>query len=208
MFTQAKPPASQSGLAPFPLISGHRAKLHHTSRSAPQRAGPGDAGEYETGTLMGFFGAYLFDGSRWTLHQPDQLPAVAEPWLMIDIHDSDITTVVYRPAGRGSGVAYLGVTPRTYFEDEGASPPTDVAREAAGLVDWWAQRRAGLGEITRATKESELATCLAEDVDPAEIDLEEDEDVDELDDAEIFVEIKTARFLTLLDLPVPEDLSG
>jgi hypothetical protein len=54
---------------------------------------------------MGFFGAYLFDGNRWTLHQPDQLPAVAEPWLMIDIHDSDITTVVYRPAGRGSGVA-------------------------------------------------------------------------------------------------------
>lgn len=157
---------------------------------------------------MGFFGTYLFDGSRWTLHHPDQLPAVAEPWLTIDIHDSDITTVVYRPAGRGSGVAYLGYTPRTYFEDEGAWPPTDVAREVRGLVDWWAQLRGGLSDVARAAKETELAAYLAEDVDPAEIDLEEDEDADELDDAEIFVEVKTARFLTVLDLPVPEGLSG
>jgi hypothetical protein len=29
---------------------------------------------------------------------------------VVDIHDSDITTVTYRPTRRGSGVAYLGVT--------------------------------------------------------------------------------------------------
>ncbi|MEV4458369.1 hypothetical protein [Microbispora sp. NPDC049633] len=65
--------------------------------------------------LMGFFGTYLYDGSRWLEHEADQHPDFAEPWLMVSIHDSDITTVVYRPAGPGSGVAYLGLTPRTYF---------------------------------------------------------------------------------------------
>jgi hypothetical protein len=47
--------------------------------------------------------------------------------LLIDIHGSDITTITYQPTGSGSGVAYLGVTPRTYFEDPWASAPTDDA---------------------------------------------------------------------------------
>ncbi len=69
-------------------------------------------------------------------HEADKLPTVPEPWLLVDIHDSDIATIAYRPTGSGSGVAYLGVTPRTYFEDPGASAPSDVAREAGGLVEW------------------------------------------------------------------------
>jgi len=86
--------------------------------------------------VMGFFGTYLFDGQRWMTHEADKLPTVPEPWLLVDIHDSDIATIAYRPIGSGSGVAYLGVTPRTYFEDPGASAPSDVAREAGGLVEW------------------------------------------------------------------------
>ncbi|GAA5014810.1 hypothetical protein [Actinopolymorpha pittospori] len=153
---------------------------------------------------MGFFGTYAYDGSRWVAGQSQP---VAEPWLQLDIHDSDITTVRYRPVGSGTGVAYLGTTPRTYFEDQIASAPTDVAREAAGLANWWAQLRGGVNEVERSDKEAELAGYLAYDEDPAEIDLDEDEDVDQLDDAEIFVEVKTARFLETLGLPLPEDLA-
>jgi hypothetical protein len=155
---------------------------------------------------VGFFGTYLYDGSRWTAHQPDQPPTVAEPWLVVDIYDSDITTLLYRPAGPGSGLAYLGDTPRTYFEDAGASAPTDVVREAAGLGFWWAQLRGGASDAERRTKEAELAAYLAEDRDPAEIDLDDEED-DELDDADVFVEVKTARFLAAIDLPLPDDLA-
>ncbi|MEV7986869.1 hypothetical protein [Micromonospora sp. NPDC085948] len=60
------------------------------------------------------------------------------PWLLVDIHDSDSATLTYRPAGPGTGVAYLGYTPRTYFENPDASAPTDAVREAAGLSAWWA----------------------------------------------------------------------
>ncbi|WP_084965999.1 hypothetical protein [Thermoactinospora rubra] len=156
---------------------------------------------------MGFFGTYLFDGSGWTACESDHLPDVAEPWLLIDIHASDVATVVYRPEGRGSGVAYLGYTPRTYFENDEASAPTDIEVEAKGLADWWAQRRGGATEAARASKESELIGFLAEDLDPSEIEYDEEEDVDALDDGEIFVEVKAARFLQALDLPLPEDLA-
>jgi len=157
--------------------------------------------------VVGFFGTYLYDGRRWASHELERLPEVAEPWLVLDIHDSDVATVVYRPAGPGSGVAYLGYTPRTYFEDDEASAPTDVARESAGLAAWWAHLRGEASEAERRAKERELARHLAEDVDPAEIDLDDDEDDDDLDDADVFVEDKAARFLAVLDLPLPEDLA-
>ena len=71
---------------------------------------------------MGFFGAHLFDGHHWSTHQPESPPTIAEPWLLVDIHDSDIATIRYRPIGTGSGTAYLGHTPRTYFENPAARP--------------------------------------------------------------------------------------
>ena len=154
---------------------------------------------------MGFFGTYLFDGHQWTAHQPAEQPTIPEPWLLVDIHDSDIATLIYRPAGPGRGVAYLGDTPRTYFKNPDASAPTDVAREAAGLGAWWVQQHGGASDTERSAKEAELAAYLAEDLDPTDIDLD-DEDDNDLDDAEIFVEVKTARFLAALDLPVPDDL--
>jgi hypothetical protein len=106
---------------------------------------------------MGFYGTYLFEGGAWRTNEVgpaidelgfairgDELPDAAEPWILVDIHDR-------------SGTAYLGLTPRTYLDDERASAPTDVACE-------------------------------------------------DLDDADVFVEVKTGRFLAALDLPVPADL--
>lgn len=171
---------------------------------------------------MGFFGTWLYEATRrrWSpalpavddVRQPvrgDAVPDATEPWLLVDIHDSDVTVVTYRPVGRGTGVAYLGITPRTYFEDEGASAPTDVVREAQGLADWWRIHH-GADDAGHEAKAVELRAFLAEDIDPADIDLDEDEDLDDedLDDEDIFVEVKTRRFLAALDLPVPVELAG
>jgi hypothetical protein len=149
---------------------------------------------------MGFFGTYLFDGTDWTQHDPRRTPR--EPWLLIDIHDSDISTVVYRPAGPGSGIAYLGVTPRTYFEDEAASEPTNVAQEADGLAAWWAAFHPETTATTRAAKAAELRAFLAADG----VRSDDDGRGDEVDDAEVFVEVKTARFINALGLPAPDEL--
>lgn len=157
---------------------------------------------------MGFFGTFVYDRTGWKPHRPGQVPEQSAPWLTVDIYDSDFATVGYSPVGRGSGVAYLGFTPRDYFEDPDAAPPTDVLREAAGLADWWAQRRNGATGSERAAKEHELAGYLAHDdgaIDPADLS---DETIGQFDDEDIFVEIKTARFLSALDLPAPDDLPG
>ncbi|MEU4238390.1 hypothetical protein [Actinoplanes sp. NPDC026619] len=157
---------------------------------------------------MGFFGTYLYDGEQWHDAEPDSRPAGDHPWMLLDIHDSDFTIVTYAPPGAGTGIAYLGVTPRTYFEDDSASAPTDVIRESAGLAAWWATLHPGGGEVL--AKQEQLVTFLAQDVDPEDDDLDDgdDADVDDLDDAEVFVEIKTARFVSALDLPLPPALDG
>ena len=152
---------------------------------------------------MGFTATYLYDGTRWVSHDPEEIPAVAEPWMLVSIHDSDICTVMYRPAGPGSGTAYLGYTPRTYFEDETASEPTNVTREADGLAAWWANLHPASNPAMTAARASELLGFLAEDDAPIDEDIEDDA----LDDADVFVEIKAARFLAALGLPIPQELS-
>jgi hypothetical protein len=154
---------------------------------------------------MGFFGQFHFDGMAWTTPPDDPRP----PWLAVEIHDSDIATVTYEPAGPGSGIAYLGETPRAYFDDETASEPTDVTREAAGLAEWWS----GVHDMLDVgDKERELVEYLAEDLDedaaapPAPVDLDDLDDLDEITEEDVFVERKTARFLAALDLPIPDDL--
>ena len=93
---------------------------------------------------MGFFGGYIFDGQGWLEFEPaaGTVPEGGTPWLKVVIFDSDIADISYHPAGPGTGVAYLGYTPRVYFEDENASAPSDVEREAAGLA----------GRLRRATR--------------------------------------------------------
>lgn len=66
------------------------------------------------------------------------------------------------------------------------------------------QQHGAASDTERRAKEAEPVAYLAEDLDPADIDLDDEDDDDDLDDADIFVEIKTARFLAVLDLPVPD----
>jgi hypothetical protein len=151
---------------------------------------------------VGFFGTYLYDGHRWSGWTLGNQPDIAEPWLLLDIHDSDIASLFYQPTGVGSGTAFLGVTPRVYFGDDSSSGPTDRHREAEGLTTWWELVHGRLVEpADRAAMVAQIEAYLADDAEP-DLDLNDDD----LDDAEVFVEIKAGRFLTALGLPVPDDL--
>lgn len=149
---------------------------------------------------MGFFGTYHFDGTAWSETDPDGGLSGSEPWLWVDVYDSDFATLRYGPAGSGTGTSYLGLTPRIYFDSTNASAPTDVGREARGLVEWWASRHPDASGADQEAKEAEIASFLASDDEPP--------DDEPADDADIFVEIKTARFLVAMGLPLPDELAA
>jgi hypothetical protein len=154
---------------------------------------------------VGFFGGYVFDGSTWRGFDPDsdQWPDIAAPWLSVYIHDSDFATVRYEPGGPGSGIAYLGCTPRVYFGDESASAPADVAREAEGLAFWLARRQGRSGE---AELRDLIASFLVGDIREQQLHDDASAGAGDLDDADMFVEIKVSRFLAAVELPVPPEL--
>ncbi len=110
-----------------------------------------------------------------------------EPYLFIDVHDSDIATVDYRPAPNAAGRFFLGTEPRIYFEDDGASESVDREAEAMGFAQWARQvhgRDIGAADI--------LALMAPED--------EDDEPEDD------FVEETVDRLLDLIGLPLPEGM--
>lgn len=152
---------------------------------------------------MGFFGSYLYADGHWQEEELAEEPTTAEPWLHVLVHGSDFTAITYRPAGPGSGVAFLGYTPRSLFETEDASAPTDVVREAVGLASWWALLGGVTSDEVTAAKSAQLIGYLAEDIDPA---TKHRNLLGDLDEADVFVEIKTSRFIAALDLPILEDL--
>ena len=131
---------------------------------------------------MGGFEKLVYGGGAWGGD-----PA-AEPSLAIEIHDSDIATVDYRPAPPGAGRFYLGFQPRDYFEDPDASAPVDLAAEAAGFAEW-----------------AELLG--ADDVRPGEVRrLMAAAGVEEPHDT--FVEETVERLVRLVGLPVPPELTN
>ena len=80
---------------------------------------------------MGYFGKLAYSDGRWTFGGP-----TAVPFLLVDVHDSDIATIDYRAADASGGRFYLGYEPRIYFEEPGAGDPVDTAAEAAGFATW------------------------------------------------------------------------
>jgi hypothetical protein len=147
---------------------------------------------------VGFFGGFLYERGEWTEWNITEAPPTGEePWLSLYIHDSDFATLAYAPSGAGTGIAHLGVTPRVYFEDDGASTPTDADAEAAGLAGWLVQ--SGLITEGGATFVGLIRSFLASD---------DDDEPDYTDMADVFVEGKTVRFLRTAGLPVPAGLAG
>ena len=131
---------------------------------------------------MGLFAKVTHSGGKWQESEPD-----SEPCLSIDVHDSDIATVDYRPAANTSGRFFLGTEPRIYFEDESASWPVDRAAEAEGFVQWVQQVHG------REVDPDDVLALIASD-NPDD----EPEDV--------FVEETVDRLLNLIGLPLPEGM--
>lgn len=128
---------------------------------------------------MGFFGRFVYSDGAW------RDDPVADAFLVVDIHDSDIATVEFRSATT-AGRFYLGFQPRDYWEDPDASDPVDADSEASSFSTW-------AGEVLGVSVTAEqIRPFLA------------GEGVEEPEDA--FVEETAVRLIELLRLPVPDDL--
>lgn len=73
------------------------------------------------------------DGRTWR-ESPD---VPSGQWLRVVVHDSDVGAIEYSPRFGGAGVAYAGVTARTYFGDP-SIPATNKQAEVEALVQWFA----------------------------------------------------------------------
>ena len=80
---------------------------------------------------MGLFATLAYSDGRWSSGRP-----TAVPFLLIDVHDSDIAAVDYRFADATGGRFFLGYEPRIYFEQPDAAPPVDAPAEAADFARW------------------------------------------------------------------------
>ncbi|NIJ03453.1 hypothetical protein FHR86_003812 [Paenarthrobacter ilicis] len=128
---------------------------------------------------MGNFGRFVYRGLG--------VDGRADSTLVLELHDSDLVAVNFHPPYSGFGRFYLGFQPCDYFEDPAASDPVDIRREAKAFHEW---------------AENSLGRSIAiADIIPfiAEKSVEEPEDV--------FVEDTMERFLGLLGLPMPAELS-
>ena len=127
---------------------------------------------------MGLFGKYAYSAGRWTTDGP-----TAVPFLLIDVHDSDIATVDYRAADASGGRFFLGCEPRFYFEESDAAAPVDTVAESAGFARW-------VKEATGA------------DVDPADVQqLMAPTGAAPVREDEVVVEDAVGRLLALAGLP-------
>jgi hypothetical protein len=128
---------------------------------------------------VGYFGKLAYSAGRWSSGRP-----TAVPFLLIDVHDSDIATVDYRAADATGGRFFLGYEPRIYFEEPDAGAPVDVRAESEGFARW--------------VRESQ-----GTDVDPAEVQrlMASPGGAPPGDDV---VEQTVEKLLALAGLPLPE----
>jgi hypothetical protein len=80
---------------------------------------------------VGFFGKFAYSAGAWSTGAP-----TAVPFLLIDVHDSNIATVDYRAADASGGRFFLGYEPRIYFEEPEGADPVDTRAEAEGFARW------------------------------------------------------------------------
>jgi hypothetical protein len=128
---------------------------------------------------VGYFGKLAYSVGRWSTGGP-----TAVPFLLLDIHDSDIATVDYRAADASGGRFFLGYEPRIYFEEPGVADPVDTHAEAEGFARWV------LDAEGRAVDPDEVQRLMAS---PSGAPPEDE-----------VVEQTVERLLTLAGLPLPD----
>jgi hypothetical protein len=80
---------------------------------------------------MGLFGRFAYSAGRWSSGGP-----TAVPFLLVDVHDSDLATVDYRLSDASGGRFFLGWEPRFYFDEPYSADPVDTRAEAEGFARW------------------------------------------------------------------------
>ena len=128
---------------------------------------------------MGFSGRLAFSEGRWSYGRP-----TAVPFLLLDVHESDIATVDYRAADASGGRFFLGYEPRIYFEEPDAAAPVDIPAEAEGFARW-------IREVTGAEVDPGEVAALLASPDGTPPDHER-------------VEESVERLLALAGLPAPD----
>jgi len=109
------------------------------------------------------------------------------PSLAVEVVDSDIAVVDYRPVPEGAaGRFYLGFQPRDLYDDPAESAPVDLEAEAEGFAAW--AESVGAADV----QPGEVRRLLA-------VEGEEPEDT--------FVEETVVRLLRLVGLDVPRGLA-
>ena len=130
---------------------------------------------------MGLFGKFAYSAGRWSAGGP-----TAVPFLLIDIHDSNIATVDYRSADASGGRFFLGCEPRFYFGEPDAAEPVDTAAESEGFTRW-------------------VKDAVGTDVDPADVrQLMAPPEAAPARDDDVVVEHTVGRLLALTGLPQPD----
>src|SRR4051794_20656924 len=87
---------------------------------------------------MGNWNSYRYADGAWEVFgTPDEVPELSGRDLRFFVGDSDLAEVRYSPVTPpATGSAFVGQTPRSYFDDPAAPGSTDPAPEAAGLAAW------------------------------------------------------------------------
>ena len=125
------------------------------------------------------FGTFAYSEGRWTRGRP-----TAVPFLLLDVHDSDVATIDYRSPDASGGRFYLGYEPRYYFGEADAGTPVDTEAEAEGFSRWVRDAEG------RDVDPAEVRTLLASPAGTAP----EDETVEDT----------VVRLLELAGLPLPD----
>jgi hypothetical protein len=128
---------------------------------------------------VGYFGKLAYSDGQWSSGRP-----TAVPFLLIDVHDSDIATVDYCAADATGGRFFLGYEPRFYFDEPDAGEQVDTRTEAEGFTRWVHDAEG------RAVDPDEVQRLMAS---PSGAPPEDDA-----------VEETVERLLTLAGLPLPD----
>ena len=129
--------------------------------------------------MVGYFGKLAYSDGRWSPGGP-----TAVPFLLLDVHDSDVATIDYRAADASGGRFFLGYEPRFYFDESEAADAVDTQVEAEGFAAW-------------------LRDAEDRDVDPAEVRQLMASPVGAPPEDEV-VEETVEKLLGLAGLPLPE----